>query len=239
MIFADLSMQLLPCRYVHAEDRHFEARCKIHYCKTCKKQFASWHPDSMKWWPPCVRRRLYNVLHVGRKSALARTIVDRAVREGPLGLANGHMASEMNERKVAHWRSLQCEYESWVSFERQRKQRGLAGSLAGTDTGPAEAFAGFDSRKFDGRWVTKDILQTVVGQFAACRMAGITLRIQHLHGKVWVSDDAFKRSMRVSGPAVMDNTLVRTCPPVILPSFSLLFHSTPATVLMIFNRYCH
>ena len=22
------------CRYVHAEDRHFEARCKINYCKT-------------------------------------------------------------------------------------------------------------------------------------------------------------------------------------------------------------
>ena len=123
-------MQLLPCRYVHAEDRHFEARCKIHYCKTCKKQFASWHPDSMKWWPPCVRRRLYNVLHVGRKSALARTIVDRAVREGPLSAKATAMewnvrVSQMLSNAEAHGppgaaEQIRCEFGYLGTKDAQR-----------------------------------------------------------------------------------------------------------------------
>ena len=79
-----------------------QARCKLHYCKTCKKGFAAWNPDSMKFWPPCVQKQLYRQVYIGRKSALARTLVQRAVREFPMGLAPGHMAKEMNERKVRH-----------------------------------------------------------------------------------------------------------------------------------------
>ena len=61
--------------YVHCEDRHMQARCKIHYCNTCKKGFAAWNPDSMKFWPLCVQKQLYRQVCIGRKSMLARTLV--------------------------------------------------------------------------------------------------------------------------------------------------------------------
>ena len=185
-----------------------QARCKIHYCNTCKKGFAAWNPDSMKFWPPCVQKQLYRQVYIGRKSALARTLVQRAVREFPMGLAPGHMANEMNERKVADWRTRQCEYESRVSFERQRKQRTLQQTLqAGSTSGTATPWPAFDSALYDGRPLTAAILQTVAGLIMCDRVPRITLKIQHLHGKVWASDDSFKRAMRVRGPAVMDNTL--------------------------------
>ena len=121
------------------------------------------------------------------------------------------MAKELNERKVDAWRVLQAIYESRVSFEAQRRQLTLQESLYvqqhGSRTRNAPQWPAFQSALYAGRKMTAAILQTAIGQYASSRVPRITMKLQHLHGKVWAGDDSFKRCMRVRGPAVMDNTL--------------------------------
>ena len=64
-----------------------------------------------------------------------------------------------------------------------------------------EPWPGFFSDIWGGRTMSPTIVQTFVGTLAAARMKKITLKIQSIGGKIWVSDDAFKRCMRVQGPA--------------------------------------
>eukprot|EP01048_Picozoa_sp_COSAG05_P017975 COSAG05_NODE_2550_length_2913_cov_5.862829_1_plen_801_part_00 len=187
-------------RYVHAEERHFWAYSKIHYCKDCSKRFAAWNPDSMAFWPVCVQRRLHRVIYIGRKSAVVRTLASRAIREAPLGMEMEHLAKEVNERKVAFWRALQAEYESRCSIDLQHP-------AALSIRGRVQPWPAFDSIQYGGRMLTAAIMRTCVGIHLAKRVKKITLRLQSYGGTVWSSDDAFKRCMRLSGPAVMDNTL--------------------------------
>ena len=63
-----------------------------------------------------------------------------------------------------------------------------------------EPWPGFFSNMFGGQKMSPTIVQTFVGTLAAARMKKITLKIQSIGGKIWVSDDAFKRCMRVNGP---------------------------------------
>ena len=56
--------------------------------------------------------------------------------------------------------------------------------------------------------MTASIVRTCVGKHAASKMRRITLKVQSLGGKIWSSDDAFKRAMRIrNAQAVMDHTL--------------------------------
>jgi hypothetical protein len=137
-------------RYVHGEKRHFWAYGRVHQCKDCHCTFRSWNPDSMKHWPLFVRHRLDGEIHFGRKSALERSLAQRALREAPLGLEMEHFAEEVNERKVLHWRRMQTIYESWLVFNAQHP---TAATMIQQQE-EVQEWPAFDSDDFGGRMLT-------------------------------------------------------------------------------------
>jgi hypothetical protein len=189
-------------RHVYAECRHCVAYGTVHFCKQCARSFVSWNPDSMKHWPGFVQSRLKRDIHFGRKVAVVRTLADRWEREGPFGAEMGHFAKEKNEREIKTWRRLQAEWSSHKVFDAEHPT-----AVAMTQPATPEAWPAFDSPEYGGKLLAGPMIRTVVGQLGAAQMYRITLRVQACGGKVWMSDDAFKRCGRVSGPAIMDHTL--------------------------------
>ena len=201
-------------RDVFAETRNFEARATMHKCTQCNKTFAAWNPDSMKWWPISVQQQLKEHVFIGRKSAVARTLKERAVREAKSGMEMGHLASVYNDWQVQHYREKQLRYESEFAYNLAHPTAVNYFQVHGQQgpVGKCPPWPAFQSEEWRGRLLTAAIMRTIVGTVAAARMIRITLKVQGVSGDIWASDDSFKRASRVFGPAVMDHTLGTVSP---------------------------
>ena len=92
-----------------------DCRGTVHHCKDCNKRFVSWNPDSMRWYPVMIQYRYAREIWFGRKTAIAFSMVQRALRDCPRGLQLDSFAAEYNERQVRRWRS--CNTVHLTQFE--------------------------------------------------------------------------------------------------------------------------
>jgi len=178
---------------VFAEDRHLDARGRLHFCLDCKRYFVSWNPDSMAFYPKYIQLAYASKVWFGRKTAFVRSLVDRCVQAAPLGASLGQIAAEKNEREVHTWRRHQAFHDSANSFDRQYRlhPQGIRQYATG-QTQAIAAWPAFDSERYGGRLLTAQHLQTMVGQILAAEIHRITLKVQSLSGEYLASDDAFK-----------------------------------------------